>query len=186
MQLFRSQALEHQNRLHGEVFLVPPLRWQAIGWLLFIAVAAGLMVLAFGTHSRAVEASGAITPIAPAQSPGKASYVEEPGNLIATLLVPAAQIAAVELGQHARISIKGFPTQDFGSLDGQVVYVAASPISAGDLRFAVRIALAPPTVGQSENGLMLRSNWPVEGRIIIQTPSILEWLTAPKPAGSSH
>lgn len=185
MQLFRTQALEHQNRLHGEVFLVPPLRWQAIGWLLFIAVAVGLLVLAFGTHSRAVEAAGVIAP-APHQSDAKTSVRRDSDELTAILLVPASQIAAIDVGQKARISIEGFPTRDFGALDGKVVHVATKPANDADLRFAVRIALASPTAEQRENGLMLRNNWPVEGRVIIQTQSVLEWLTTPKPAGSSR
>lgn len=62
MQLFRQQALDHQHRLHGEVFLVPPLRWQAIGWLLLITVGAGAIFLIFGSYSRTINATGMLRP----------------------------------------------------------------------------------------------------------------------------
>ena len=82
MQLFRQQALDHQHRLHGEVFLVPPLRWQAIGWLLLSFVAAAILFLALGSYSRTVTASGALRPAG-----GVASIaVPEDGVLSAVLV----------------------------------------------------------------------------------------------------
>lgn len=184
MQLFRTQALEHQNRLHGEVFLVPPLRWQAIGWLLFIAVATGLLFLAVGTHSQTIEAPGVIASFAERPLDTQAPNRGNPNEFTAILSVPASQITAIDVGQKAHINIKGFPARDFGALDGKVMHIATEPINDENLRFAVSIALAPPTAKQLENGLMLRSNWPVQGHITVQTQSILEWLITPKSAAS--
>jgi len=64
MQLFRQQALEHRNRLNGEIFLVPPVRWQAISWLLFGAVALAALFLILGSYSRTISANGVIRPSA--------------------------------------------------------------------------------------------------------------------------
>ena len=182
MQLFRTQALDYQNRLHGEVFLVPPMRWQVIGWLLFLAVAAGIIVLTFGTYSRTVDARGVLAPIAanPADASSKSLDISA-GT--AFLNVPASQIASIKAGQKVSISLDGFPARDFGALDGRVVSVASEP--AANLNFQVKIALAP-SPQQRQNGLMLRSNWPVNGRIVIQQQSILSWLASPKPAGSAR
>ena len=176
MQLFRTQALEHQNRLHGEVFLVPPLRWQAIGWLLFIAVAAGILVLAVGTYSRTVEARGVLVQ-SPPTSVSKDAWT-------AILEVPASQTASIKAGQPVSLSLDGYPLRDFGALEGRVVDI--SPEATVELQFPVKVALAPPTPQQLRNGLMLRSNWPVDGRIVIAKQSILSWLAAPKPAGSAR
>ena len=184
MQLFRTQALEHQNRLHGEVFLVPPLRWQAIGWLLFIAVAAGLVVLSFGTFNRAVEARGvlAFTTSSPL-SVTRSSYGRD---WTAVLAIPASQIAAIRIGQKVSISLDGYPLRDFGTLDGEVVSIADKRANDADLHFDVRVALAAPTRQQRQSGLMLRNNWPVAGRIVINKQSILGWLIAPKPVGTAR
>ena len=176
MQLFRTQALEHQNRLHGEVFLVPPLRWQAIGWLLFLAVAAGILILTVGTYSRTVEARGVVV-----QSPPIPASKEE---WTAILAVPASQIASIKAGQSVRLSLDGYPLRDFGALEGEVVDIA--PQATAELQFPVKIALAPPSPQQRKSGLMLRNNWPVGGRIVIAKQSILSWLAAPKPAGSAR
>ncbi len=82
MQLFRQQALDHQHRLHGEVFLVPPLRWQAIGWLLLAFVAAALLFLALGSYSRTVTASGALRPTG-----GVASIAVPEDGVVSAILV---------------------------------------------------------------------------------------------------
>lgn len=62
MQLFRQQALDHRNRLHGEIFLIPPLRWQAISWLLFGALLLAALFLIFGSYSRTITANGVVRP----------------------------------------------------------------------------------------------------------------------------
>lgn len=179
MQLFRTQALDYQNRLHGEVFLVPPMRWQVIGWLLFIAVAAGILILTFGTYSRTVDARGVLAPIAAGRPDGRSDP-----QAIALLAVPACQITSVKVGQKATLSLDGYSTREFGALKGRVLNIATSP--ANDLHFQVQIALASPTPQQRQNGLMLRNNWPINGRIVIQQQSILSWLASPKPAGAAR
>ena len=176
MQLFRTQALEHQNRLHGEVFLVPPLRWQAIGWLLFIAVAAGIFILAVGTYSRTVEAPGVLVP--PPHSPASKDL------WTAVLAVPASQIASIKAGQSVSLSLDGYPPRDFGALEGRVVAIA--PDATAELQFPVTVTLLPPSPQQRQSGLMLSRNWPVDGRIVIAKQSILSWLAAPKLAGSAR
>ena len=86
MQLFRQQALDHQHRLHGEVFLVPPLRWQAIGWLLFALVAALALFLSFGSYSRSISASGTLRP-----ATGIASIALPEDAVVSDILVTEGQ-----------------------------------------------------------------------------------------------
>ncbi|MBT2189015.1 HlyD family secretion protein [Sphingobium nicotianae] len=82
MQLFRQQALDHQHRLHGEVFLVPPLRWQAIGWLLLSFVAAAALFITLGSYSRTVTANGTLRPTG-----GVASIAVPEDGVVSAVLV---------------------------------------------------------------------------------------------------
>lgn len=81
MQLFRQQALDHRNRLNGEIFLVPPVRWQAISWLLFGAVALAALFLILGSYSRTISATGMIRP-----SAGVASIVVPEDAVVLAIL----------------------------------------------------------------------------------------------------
>jgi len=86
MQLFRQQALDHQHRLHGEVLLVPPLRWQAIGWLLLVLIAAVAVFLSLGSYSRTISASGALR-----ASGGVASIALPEDAVVSAILVKDGQ-----------------------------------------------------------------------------------------------
>lgn len=62
MSLFRRQAVDYHRRLHGDVFLVPPVRWQVIGYLLATFIAGATLFLAFGSYSRSITGNGIIRP----------------------------------------------------------------------------------------------------------------------------
>ncbi len=60
MNLFRPEALRSQDRLHGDVNLVPPVSWQVItGLILLIFISAGIF-LALAQHARIATARGMI------------------------------------------------------------------------------------------------------------------------------
>jgi membrane fusion protein len=61
VQLFRGEAMRGQDRLHGEVVLVPPLSWQIIGIFLLLVVAAAGIFLATATYGKATVLQGEIT-----------------------------------------------------------------------------------------------------------------------------
>lgn len=99
MPLFRQQALDHQHRLHGDVFLVPPLRWQAIGWLLLALVVATTLFLALGSYSRSITAGGMLRPAS-----GVASIAMPDDAVVSAVLVRDGQ--SVRQGQViARITL---------------------------------------------------------------------------------
>lgn len=61
MQLFRGEAMRGQDRLHGEVVLVPPVSWQILGIFLLLAVVAAGIFLASATYGKATILEGEIT-----------------------------------------------------------------------------------------------------------------------------
>ncbi len=61
MQLFRPEALRGQDRLHGDVVLVPPVSWQVMGlFLLGSLIVAGLF-LATARYARVTPVSGTLS-----------------------------------------------------------------------------------------------------------------------------
>ena len=58
MQLFRSEALQGQDRLHGEVVLAPPLRWQALTLFLLLTVVAAALYLSFAQYGKVTSVAG--------------------------------------------------------------------------------------------------------------------------------
>lgn len=60
MPLFRPEAMRSQDRLHGEVSLVPPVSWQMLGLFLFMAVAAAGIFLSLATYSKSTTVRGEI------------------------------------------------------------------------------------------------------------------------------
>ena len=86
MQLFRQQAIDYQQRLYGEVLLVPPLRWSVVIGLLLILLAATAAFLSWGTYSRTIAVSG----------------VGLSGNRVA-LRVPGTAVTKVRIRQSVRL-----------------------------------------------------------------------------------
>ena len=60
MQLFRPEAMRSQDRLHGEVSLVPPVSWQMLGIFLFASVVIAVLFLSLATYSKSTTVRGEI------------------------------------------------------------------------------------------------------------------------------
>ena len=183
MQLFRQQALDHQNRLHGDIFMVPPLRWQAIGWLLMLLVVAGATFLALGSFNRTVQAQGTLhsvrdTPGPAAPKPGTSTPAD--GNIVwrAKVDIPLAQLRQIHPDQRASLTVRGFPSQDYGILHGTIIEIGAAP-AHGALTVPVTLQLSPATPQQARNGLLLRDGQPVEAAIVVERISLWRWLFDP-------
>ncbi|MFN3946146.1 MAG: HlyD family secretion protein [Allosphingosinicella sp.] len=61
MQLFRTEAMRGQDRLHGEVVLVPPVSWQLLSGFLFAAVLIAAAFLASARYGKVTVADGVLT-----------------------------------------------------------------------------------------------------------------------------
>lgn len=79
MQLFRQQALDHQSRLHGEVFQVRPVGWSSILGLVGMLVLAVLLFLTLGSRTVTARTHGIV--------------VARPDGTLAAELVPVAGLS---------------------------------------------------------------------------------------------
>ena len=61
MPVFRPEALRSQDRLHGDVQLVPPVSWQIVGYFLLASVAAAAFFLSLASYGRVTIVTGRIT-----------------------------------------------------------------------------------------------------------------------------
>lgn len=90
MQLFRPEALQGQDRLHGDVVLVPPVSWRLLGIFLAATVIAAAIFLAIARFDQMTLVTGRIVadrPIAPIVAP-------EDGVVEAMLVADGARVAA--------------------------------------------------------------------------------------------
>jgi membrane fusion protein len=85
--LFRREVFEaRKDRLHGDISLAVPVSWQAVGYLLFGALASALFFLATASYARVETVSGAIV-----IDKGTASVVASRAGIVARLGVADGQ-----------------------------------------------------------------------------------------------
>lgn len=61
MRLFRPEALRGQDRLHGDVVLVPPVSWQLLSGFLLLTILIAVAFLATATFAKTTTVSGRLT-----------------------------------------------------------------------------------------------------------------------------
>src|SRR4030088_305266 len=61
MPLFRTESLRGQDTLHGEVSLVPPVSWQALGVFLLASVLAGVGFMGSGGYAKVTVVKGVVS-----------------------------------------------------------------------------------------------------------------------------
>lgn len=159
MKLFRQQAIDHQHRLHGEVFLVSPLPWRMIAALLLALALVATATLAFGTSSRSVVGSGLLR--------------AEGEQWLVVLSMPAGARARLRAGQPAHLALIADPTPGADDLSGTVRHIDGT---GGD-RLAVTVRLDPLTPPQRNGGLTLQQGRPVEARILTGRETLFQVLT---------
>ncbi|MCW2388476.1 hypothetical protein M2333_001522 [Sphingobium sp. B11D3B] len=178
MPLFRRQALDHHNRLHGDIFLVPPLRWQAIGWLLLGLVCAGVACLAFGSFSRTIKAEGSLH-MSDMRSPSPSQPAARPSpEWTARVTVPLAQIKDVHQGQQARVSLAGGSAADATTLSGTIAAIATR-MDPGETTVPVLIRLGGQGAEPRNGGAAAIDGQPVTATILIERVRLWRWLFAP-------
>ena len=160
MKLFRQQALEHQHRLHGEVFLVSPLPWRAILALLGALLLVAASALMFGTSARSLSVSGLL-------------QGEADGRWHAELFVPASAAMQVRVGQPVQITLIADAAPDADALWGTVQRIG----TLADEQIAVAVTLDPLTLAQRARGIALRPDRPLAARILLNRETLWQMLT---------
>jgi len=159
MKLFRQQAIDHQHRLHGEVFLVTPLPWRTIVALPIALALVAVVTLAIGTSGRSVVASGLLA--------------QEDGYWRARLFLPATDVKQVHMGQNVQLKLIGEGTAGTGSVAGTVQQI--DPVVDGEARLTV--LLDPPPPVQPGQDLIFRQGRPVSARILLRRETLWQTLT---------
>lgn len=163
MQLFRQQAIDYQQRLYGEVLLVPPLRWSVVIGLLLILLAATAAFLVWGSYSRTIAASGASL---------SADQL--------ALQLPASAIRQVRLGQPVRI----LPT-DTARRSAHLLHATVEQIApAGAAQPYARVTVRLRRTGASDP--ILTPGTPVEARIVLAPQPLLHWIMTARDAGTAQ
>ena len=124
MQLFRREAMRGQDRLHGEVVLVPPVSWQILGIFLLAVVVLAAIFLASATYGKATILEGEIT-----GSKGLARAVAPRDGIVAELLVQEGQRvqAGTPLARIAAADENAWAVTLTAALAGTVTGIAIHP-----------------------------------------------------------
>lgn len=89
MQLFRPEAMRGQDRLHGDVVLVPPVSWQLLGGFLLASVLLAALFLATASYSKTTHVTGRLT-----GDRGIVRAVPQRAGIVADVLVREGQQVA--------------------------------------------------------------------------------------------
>lgn len=168
MQLFRPEALRGQDRLHGDVVLVPPVSWQLLGAFLLVVVLAAAAFLASASYAKVTIVPGRL--------------VADAGRLQARLAVPPGAVGFIEPGQNVRIAVDAFPFATHGTVEGRIdsVATAAVPVagSAGEV-FLAQATLHQDSIRAFGRARPLRAGMTVRARITTRSRSLVELLFEP-------
>jgi membrane fusion protein len=173
VQLFRPEALRGQDRLHGDVVLVPPVSWQLLGYLLFAALVVGAAFLVTASHTSTAPATGRLV--------GDAGQ-----GLAAELEIPADAAAYVADGQTVRLAVAAYPEAGWAALTGRIEDVSAEPPAGrggGDALIA-HVRLDQSTLRSLAGRRTLRAGMTVRARIATRSRTLGEWLLAPLRSGT--
>lgn len=171
MQLFRPEALRGQDRLHGDVVLVPPVSWQLLGWFFLAALIAAAAFLATARYTSAAAATGRLIP-------------DSGHGLAAELEIPADAAAYVAHGQSVRLAVGAYPQAGWEALTGRVESLSADPPAARRDTLTARVRLDPASLRSFAAGRPLRPGMTVRARIATRSRTIGEWLLAPLRSGT--
>lgn len=113
------------------------------------------------------------------------TIIPDGSHLQAELLVPSSSIGFVKQGQGVRLALDAFPYQRFGTIKGQILTVATSPVSrqAADGRtlsvYPVTVALDRSHMAAFGREEKLIPGMALTARIVTEKQSLLRWLFEP-------
>ena len=142
MELFRREALDGQDRLHGDIVFVPQISWPLLAAFFAAALALAALFLITADYRPATPVAGRLA--------------ARDGAIVAAFQVPAAATTAIAAGDRLRVSGPGMPR----TLDARVVSLLPSRDGTTTIEAELREADAPGL----RAGMTVRSALPARPR----------------------
>lgn len=114
--------------------------------------------------------------------------VPEGSELIATLLAPTRAAGFLEPGQDVNLLVDAFPYQKFGIQRGMIQDISATPYRPGELDapipfeqavYRIDVALDKQTVSAYGNEVLLKPGMTLQGDLITDRRSLMQWMLDP-------
>lgn len=124
-----------------------------------------------------------VTPAAPVMM-----IIPENSKVIATLLAPTRTAAFLERGQNVNLLIDAFPYQKFGVQKGVISEISATPFRPGELDapiafqesvYRIKVTLDKQTVFAYGNEVPLKSGMTLQGDLITDRRTLMQWMLDP-------
>lgn len=147
MELFRREALDGQDRLHGDIVFVPQISWRMLGLFFAASLAVAALYLSTATFRPATAVAGQIG--------------ARNGAVVAAFHVPASAAEATLVGEQLRLTGPGIPRH----LDARVI--AVRPAGGDSAMVVASLSRAAPHLAA---GTAVRTALPARQR------SLAAWL----------
>lgn len=114
--------------------------------------------------------------------------VPDGAELMATLLVPTRSAGFISTGQDVNLLVDAFPYQKFGVQSGQLTEISETPYRPGELDapvpyeqpvYRVKVSLIKSTVTAYGDEVSLKPSMTLQGDIITDRRSLIEWMLDP-------
>ena len=114
--------------------------------------------------------------------------IPEDSNMVATLLTSSKSVAFLETGQDVNLLIDAFPYQKFGVQKGTIRDISKTPFKPGELEtpipyeqavYRVVVALNKQTVTAYGNEVNLKTGMTLQGDLIVDRRTLLQWMMEP-------
>jgi hypothetical protein len=148
MELFRREALDGQDRLHGDIVFVPQVSWRLLGLFFAAAFAGAAFFLLTAQYRPASLVAGRLA--------------AHEGSLVASFEMPAAAAEAIRAGDPLRLTVPGVA----GTFGARVSAVAPAIGGSSTVRATLDDRAAPPL----PPGAAVRAALPARSR------SLAAWL----------
>jgi HlyD family secretion protein len=143
---------------------------------MIVAPAAGQLTrLSVRGVGEAVAVGQTVAEVAPGDAP-----------LVFEALVPSSDIGRVSVGQRAILKVDAYPHQEFGTVNGRVLYISpdAAPTPNGGSAYRVTLAPTVPTPRPGQKPIVLRLGLGATAEIVAERRRIIDLLLRAIRGGS--
>jgi len=98
--------------------------------------------------------------------------VPETGNYIGEIAIPQLNLGKAYVGQHVLIKFAGYPFQEFGIVDGSIIYISEIPSNEG--AFLAKVSLPKGLVTNHGKTLAFKTGMTGTAEIITQDARLIE------------